>query len=190
MARSIAELGGGYYAQANSDLHTAIATDPAVLMGQYDLQKQFGEERLKKVISELKDIATSSQDNTLHSFLLTFCYYNSRHIGQAADWLQITDRRSGGQDPAITQMKKYWNFNDEAPIPVPPPVQPHAAVSPQSAGPATQPRGRPGKHSPLFSGIALRCARLVSAQKKAPDGGIRGVTPFRKGGRPRGCLDG
>ncbi len=139
VARSIAELGGGYYAQANSDLHTAIAADPAVLMGQYDLQKQFGEAHLKKVINELKTIATSSQDNTLHAFLLTFCYYNSRHIGQAADWLQTTDQRSGGQDPAITQMKKYWNFSDQAPLPVPPPVQPHAAVSPQPAGPATQP---------------------------------------------------
>ena len=61
------------------------------------------------------------------------------NIGQAADWLQTTDRRSGGQDPAITQMKKYWNFSDQAPLPVPPPVQPHAAVSPQLAGPATQP---------------------------------------------------
>jgi tetratricopeptide (TPR) repeat protein len=139
VARSIAELGGGYYAQANSDLHAAIADDPAVLMGQYDLQKQFGEPRLRKVIGELKDIATSSKDNTLHSFLLTFCYYNSRHIGQAADWLQITDQRSGGQDPAIVQMKKYWNFSDEAPIPVPAPVQPHRAITPQSAGPATQP---------------------------------------------------
>jgi tetratricopeptide (TPR) repeat protein len=138
-ARAIAELGGGYYAQANSDLHVAISADPAVLMGQYDLQKQFGEARLKKVVAELKDIATNSPDNTLHSFLLTFCYYNSRHVGQAADWLQITDKRGGGQDPAIVQMKKYWNFNDEAPIPMPPAVQPHSAVSPQSAGPATQP---------------------------------------------------
>ena len=41
VARAIAELGGGYYAQANSDLHVAISEDPAVLMGQYDLQKQY-----------------------------------------------------------------------------------------------------------------------------------------------------
>jgi tetratricopeptide (TPR) repeat protein len=134
VARSIAELGGGYFAQANSDLHVAIAEDPAVLMGQYDLQKQFGAPRLKNLIAELKDIATNSQDNTLHAFLLTFCYYNSRHIGQAADWLQTTDRRSGGQDPAITQMKKYWNFSDEAPAPVPP-----APIKPQSSAPANQP---------------------------------------------------
>jgi tetratricopeptide (TPR) repeat protein len=115
VARAIAELGGGYYSQAYADLHVAISEDPAVLMGQYDLQKQIGEPRVKAIIGELKDIATSSKDNTLHSFLLTFCYYNSNHVGQAADWLQITDRRGGGQDPAIVQMKKYWNFNDETP---------------------------------------------------------------------------
>ena len=120
VARSIAEMAGGYYAQANTDLHIAISEDPAVLMAQYDLQKQIGEPRLKKMLSELKDIATSSQDNTLHAFLLTFCYYNSRHVGQAAEWLQTTDHRSNGQDPAVIQMKKYWNFTDELPAPAAP----------------------------------------------------------------------
>lgn len=119
VARGIAEMAGGYYAQANADLHVAISEDPAVLMGQYDLQKQIGQPRLNKMLNELKGIATSSQDNTLHAFLLTFAYYNSHHVGQAAEWLQTTDRRGGGQDPALIQMKKYWNFNDEAPAPSP-----------------------------------------------------------------------
>jgi len=114
MARGIAELGGGYYGQANTDIHLAISEDPAVLMGQYNLNKQLGPQRLKQLISDLKSIATSSQDNTLHAFLLTFCFYNSGHLGQAAEWLQTTDQRSGGQDPAVLQMKKYWNFSDEA----------------------------------------------------------------------------
>jgi len=114
MARGIAELGGGYYGQANTDIHLAISEDPAVLMGQYNLNKQLGPQRLRQLISDLKSIATSSQDNTLHAFLLTFCFYNSGHLGQAAQWLQTTDQRSGGQDPAVLQMKKYWNFSDEA----------------------------------------------------------------------------
>ena len=106
-------------------------------MGQYDLQKQYGEPRLKKLIAELKDIATSSQDNTLHSFLLTFCYYNSRHIGQAADWLQTTDRRGGGQDPAIVQMKNIGTSMMSAPFPCRPrpssPNQPRQPISPREA---------------------------------------------------------
>lgn len=140
VARSIAEMGGGYYAQANSDLHLAISGDPAVLMGQYDLTKELGEARLKSLIGELKGISTSSGSDTMHSFLLTFCYYNSHHAGQAAEWLQTTDQRSSGQDPAIIQMKKYWNFNDEIPLPAIP--GPASGVKGQSSGPATRPAGK------------------------------------------------
>jgi hypothetical protein len=125
MARSNAELGGGYYAQANADIHLAIAQDSAVLMGQYDLQKHLGSDRLKSLISDLKEIAQSSREDTLHSFLLAYVYYNSHHIGQAADWIAIADNRANGQDSAIIQMKKYWNFNeDQQPAPSAPSTRP------------------------------------------------------------------
>jgi len=134
MARATAELGGGYYAQANVDIHLAIAQDPAVLMGQYDLQKHLGADRLKFLLADLKQMAKDSNDDTLHAFLLTFAYYNSQHIGQAVDWLNIADKRSNGQDLAIIQMKKYWNFNeDEQPAPTPP------GARPGSAAPSTRP---------------------------------------------------
>ena len=113
MARANAELGGGYYAQANADLHLAIAQDPATLMGQYDLQKHLGADRVKALITDLKQISQASKDDTLHSFLLAYAYYNSHHIGQAADWVAIADNRANGQDSAIIQMKKYWNFNED-----------------------------------------------------------------------------
>jgi tetratricopeptide (TPR) repeat protein len=125
MARSNAELGGGYYAQANADIHLAVAQDSAVLMGQYDLQKHLGSDRLKSLISDLKEIAQSSREDTLHSFLLAYVYYNSHHIGQAADWIAIADNRANGQDSAIIQMKKYWNFNeDQQPAPSAPSTRP------------------------------------------------------------------
>jgi len=137
MARATAELGGGYYAQANADIHLAIAQDPAVLMGQYDLQKHLGPERLKSLLADLKQMAKESNDDSLHAFLLTFAYYNSQHIGQAVDWLDITDKRSKGQDLAIIQMKKYWNFNeDQQPAPTPP------VAKPSSAAPSTRPSGK------------------------------------------------
>ncbi|HEX4053522.1 MAG TPA: hypothetical protein VHX86_04585, partial [Tepidisphaeraceae bacterium] len=116
MARATAELGGGYYAQANADIHVAVAQDPAILLGQYDLQKHLGTDRLKSLITDLKQISEDAPDDTLHSFLLSFVYYNSHHLGQAAQWLENTDKRSAGQDPAISQMKRYWNFS-EAPAP-------------------------------------------------------------------------
>lgn len=113
LARATAELGGGYYAQANADIHVAVAQDPAVLLGQYDLQKHLGPQRVKSLVADLKQISQDSPDDTLHSFLLTFTYYNSHHVGQAAQWLETTDKRSGGQDPAIIQMKRYWNFSED-----------------------------------------------------------------------------
>ena len=133
MARANAELGGGYYAQANADIHLAVAQDPATLMGQYDLQKHLGADRLKSLISDLKEMAQSSHDDTLHSFLLAYVYYNSHHVGQAADWVAITDNRANGQDAALVQMKKYWNFNEDQ--------QPGATTParPATVTPATRP---------------------------------------------------
>ena len=129
--------GGGYYAQANTDIHVAVDHDPAVLMGQYDLQKHLGPDRLKSLLADLKQLAKASNDDTLHAFLLTFAYYNSQHVGQAVDWLNITDQRGNGQDPAIVQMKKYWNFNeDQQPSPAAP------VVPPSSARPSTRPSGK------------------------------------------------
>ena len=127
-ARANAELGGGYYAQAYADLHDAIAQDPAVLMGQYDLQKHLGPQRLKSLSDDLKLIAKDSQKDPTHAFLYAYVLYNSHHVGLAAEWLNTADKRSGGQDPAIVQMKKYWNFNDEYPAAPAPSTQPSAST--------------------------------------------------------------
>jgi tetratricopeptide (TPR) repeat protein len=147
MARAVAELGGGYYAQADVDIHLAIAQDPAVLMGQYDLQKHLGADRLKSLVADLKQMAKGSDDDLLHAFLLTFVYYNSQHVGQAVDWLDITDKRAKGQDSAIVQMKKYWNFNEGPQPGVTPPVTPPVA-KPISAAPSTRPSGKPASAVP------------------------------------------
>ncbi len=115
MARANAEIGGGYYAQAYTDLHDAIVQDPAVLIGQYDLQEHLGPQRLKAVSDDLKQIVQESPKDATHAFLYAYVLYNSHHVGMAAEWLNAADQRSGGQDPAILQMKKYWNFDEESP---------------------------------------------------------------------------
>jgi tetratricopeptide (TPR) repeat protein len=114
-ARANAELGGGYYAQAFTDLRTAISQDPAVLIGRYDLQKHLGPDRLKALSDDLKLIAKDSPKDVIHAFLYAYVLYNSHHVGMAAEWLNTADKRSDGQDPVITAMKKYWNFNEESP---------------------------------------------------------------------------
>jgi hypothetical protein len=84
-----------------------------VLIGQYDLSRHLGSDRVNALITDLKTIAQGSHDDTTHAFLLAFVYYNSHHVGQAADWLAITDDRAQGQDAAVNQMKRYWNFNED-----------------------------------------------------------------------------
>ncbi|HEX4054501.1 MAG TPA: hypothetical protein VHX86_09570 [Tepidisphaeraceae bacterium] len=140
-ARANAEIGGGYYAQAYTDLHNAIAQDPAVLIGQYDLQAHLGAQRLKAVSDDLKQIVHDSPKDSTHAFLYAYVLYNSHHVGSAAEWLNATDKRSGGQDPAVLQMKKYWNFDEESP----------AATTPKSStesAPAAKPSTRPSAFVP------------------------------------------
>jgi hypothetical protein len=106
-------------------------------MGQYDLQKHLGADRLKSLLADLKQMAKQSNDDTLHAFLLTFAYYNSQHLALAVDWLDIADKRAKGQDLAIVQMKRYWNFTeDQQPALTPP------AAKPSSAAPSTRPAGK------------------------------------------------
>jgi hypothetical protein len=123
-ARANAELGGGYYAQAYTDLHSAVAQDPSVLIGRYDLQKHLGADHLKDLSDDLKQIALDTPKEPTHAFLYAYVLYNSHHIGMAAKWLDIADKRAGGKDPVITDMKKYWNFNFESPAGRQPSTQP------------------------------------------------------------------
>lgn len=138
-ARANAEIGGGYYAQAYTDLHNAIGQDPAVLIGQYDLQEHFGPQRLKAVSDDLKQIVRDSPDDATHAFLYAYVLYNSHHVGSAAEWLNAADKRSGGQDPAVLQMKKYWNFDQESPAATTPGSTPAPSTRPSASAPNAKP---------------------------------------------------
>ncbi len=125
-ARANAELGGGYYAQAYTDLHSAVMQDPSVLIGRYDLQKHLGADHVRDLSEDLKQIAQDTPKEPTHAFLYAYVLYNSHHIGMAAKWLDIADKRADGKDPAIIDMKKYWNFNFESPGAAHPSTQPSA----------------------------------------------------------------
>jgi tetratricopeptide (TPR) repeat protein len=115
IGRADAELGGGYYRQASADLHDAFAADPAVLLSQYDLTKHLGPERAKALTTDLKSIADTSSADATHAFLLAYVLYNTHHEEEAAQWIDVADQRSGGEDGVLTLMKKFWNFNSSAP---------------------------------------------------------------------------
>jgi tetratricopeptide (TPR) repeat protein len=120
IGRAEAELGGAFYRQAEIDLRLAFRQDNAVLMGQFDLSKQFGDDRLRYIEADLKQVAADQPDTATPVFLLAFITYNSGREEQAAEWLNLAAERTRGDD-IIPLLQHYWNL--------------------QPSGPATQPTG-------------------------------------------------
>lgn len=111
IGRANAELGGSYYQQAAADLRAAFKQDSAVMMAQYDLERILGDQRIKFIVTDLKQIASDSPQNPTPVFLLAYIAYNTHHEDRAAGWLDVADKRSGGTDDVIPLLKKYWTFN-------------------------------------------------------------------------------
>ncbi|MGB7160558.1 MAG: hypothetical protein WBD40_21010, partial [Tepidisphaeraceae bacterium] len=122
LGRANAELGASYFARADAHLREAFTADAALLMGQYDLRAFLGEDRLKVVASDLKEIANAEQSQARPVFLLAYIAYNSGNERMAAGYLDLADKRSGGKDPLIKKMREHWTLPaaEEAPAPAAP----------------------------------------------------------------------
>jgi tetratricopeptide (TPR) repeat protein len=116
IGRANAELGGSYYRAAEADIRTAFQSDKAVMMGQYDLKKSLGDERLQYIVAQLKQIATDSKDNPTPLFLLAYVSYNTHNEPKAAEYLDEAAARTpvGTTDDVIPLLKKYWTFTPQA----------------------------------------------------------------------------
>ncbi len=110
VGRANAELGGGYYVQAADHLHRAFTGDPTVLMGQYDLKRFIGADRLTHVINDLKAIAAKNEKDATAMFLLSYVAYNTGNARLAGTWLNEADRRSGYKDGVYTFMRSAWQL--------------------------------------------------------------------------------
>jgi tetratricopeptide (TPR) repeat protein len=87
LGRAHAELGAGFFLRADGHLRQALMTDHALLMGQYDLTAMLGEERLTKLVSELKEQANRETTKSTPLFLLAYIAYNTGHEQQALGYL-------------------------------------------------------------------------------------------------------
>lgn len=116
LGRANAELGAGYFGRADAHLRQAFMTDKALLMGQYDITGMLGEERLGKLVAELKEIA-NKDDRPMAVFLLAYIAYNSGHERQAAGYLELATKRAGDKDLFLHMVKEHWALPDgtEAP---------------------------------------------------------------------------
>ncbi|HMB94578.1 MAG TPA: hypothetical protein VKK61_00925 [Tepidisphaeraceae bacterium] len=114
LGRANAELGQSYYTRAESHFRQAFGKDQALLMGQYDLKALLGDERLTFVTKDLKEIANREQKESRPLFLLAYIAYNTGNERRAAAYLNLAEKRAGGNDPFFQLIRKYWALPTEA----------------------------------------------------------------------------
>ena len=101
------ELGAGFYKEAEQDLRNAFLSDPALLMGQYDLKSLIGDDRLQVLIGDLKHIASTSNAPT-PVFLLAYLSYNTGDAKKAVEYLDLAQTRAKGEDDLIHALRDHW----------------------------------------------------------------------------------
>jgi tetratricopeptide (TPR) repeat protein len=104
-----AELGAGFYEEAEQYLREAFTADPALLMGRYDLKSLIGDGPLQILIAELKRVASNS-DSATPVFLLAYLSYNTGDTDKAVEYLKLAQRRAGGQDDVIRSLGEHWSL--------------------------------------------------------------------------------
>jgi tetratricopeptide (TPR) repeat protein len=110
LGRANAELGASYYARAESHLRDALAKNPELLQGQYDLMAMLGEQRLQVLVTDLKEVAKKDEHEPRPVFLLAYIYYNIGDPARAEGYLDLADKRSGGRDPFYNLLREKWTL--------------------------------------------------------------------------------
>jgi hypothetical protein len=127
MGRAVAELGAGYYARAQVHLEQVLSADPALLMARYDLKTFYGEDRLRYLTGDLKDLAQVEQRQSRPMFLLAFIAYSTENEQRAADYLNLAEQRGGNKD-FYNKLREFWKLP--------------AATQAPAAVPAAKPAGK------------------------------------------------
>jgi hypothetical protein len=110
LARANAELGASYYARAEAHLREVFTSNPELLNGQYDLTALLGEQRLGTLVKDLKDISKKEDREPRAVFLLAYIAYNTGHEQNAAGYLDLAEKRSGGKDPLYKLLRDNWSL--------------------------------------------------------------------------------
>lgn len=108
LGRANAELGAGFYHHASADLHTVFLSDPALLMGQYNLKNWMSEKRLEYITRELSDLAAAEPKSEDPVFLLAYVSFNTGDAAKAADYLKQARARAGNKDDLLDQLDVRW----------------------------------------------------------------------------------
>jgi hypothetical protein len=107
-----AELGAGFYSEAEQYLRQAFNADPALLMGKYDITSVIGVERIDVLVNDLKQLASTS-DTSTPLFLLAYISYNTGDSAEAVQYLQLAQNRAGGQDEIVKELSDHWTLPEQ-----------------------------------------------------------------------------
>ena len=110
VGRGIAELGGGYYRNAESHFRQAFAGDRSLLLARYDLNELLTKDRLNFMLDDLGRVANANKNDPGPLVLLAFVYYNSNLPDRAARALDLADQRAGGKDALATLFRANWTL--------------------------------------------------------------------------------
>jgi tetratricopeptide (TPR) repeat protein len=104
-----AQLGASFFAESEQSLRDAFTSDPALLMGRYDLTSVIGDQRLQKLIGDLKQLAADG-DSATPVFLLAYVSYNQGDTDKAVEYLHLAQTRAGGRDDLIRSLGEHWTL--------------------------------------------------------------------------------
>lgn len=106
-----AQLGAGFYAEAEQSLRDAFTADPSLQMGKYDspLKSEISDERLQVIIADLKQLAVNG-DSATPVFLLAYLSYNMGDTDKAVGYLHLAQLRAGGHDELIRSLGEHWTL--------------------------------------------------------------------------------
>jgi len=113
LGRANAELGAGFFMRADGHLRQALTADKALLLGQYDLTGMLGEDRLGKIVTDLKEIANKEPNKPNAVFLLAYIAYNTGHEREAMGYLDLAEKRAGDQTAFYKMVRDHWALPEE-----------------------------------------------------------------------------
>jgi len=108
LGTAYAELAGGYFRRAEMHLRGALAIDPALLMGVYDLKGLIGQERLEALVRDLKETAKTQSKDPGPVFLLAYLAYNTGSPQSAALYLDEAEKRAGDKAEFYKVVRLHW----------------------------------------------------------------------------------
>lgn len=110
LGRVNAELGGGFYADAESDLRREFLLDPALLMARFDLPAMMKSDRIDDLRKDLHELAEKNPKQSRPWLLLAYLDYNTNDSVAARADLEELKKRVPANDRVVSLMDRYWSL--------------------------------------------------------------------------------